>query len=169
MTEEAQAGAEAMSPGPEHELLKPFLGTFRAEVQLWMGPGDPMISAGTMTNEMVLGGRYLRQDYVGDATEGPFPNFAGYGFWGYNRLAGQFEGFWIDNASTMMQLETGAVDEAGKVWTMTSEMVHPEGGTVAKRTVITLKDDDHHSMESFFDREGQEFKAMEIQYSRSGS
>ena len=169
MTEDAQVGEEAMSPGPEHELLKPFLGKFRAEVQLWMGPGDPMVSSGTMTNTMVLDGRYLRQDYVGDATEGPFLNFAGYGFWGYNRTVGQFEGFWIDNASTMMQLETGDVDEAGKEWTMRSEMVHPEGGTMSKRTVIALEDVDHHSMESFFTREGQEFKAMEIRYSRAGS
>jgi hypothetical protein len=68
-----------------------------------------------------------------------------------------------------MQLETGSVDETGKIWTMTSEMVDPEGGTMSKRSVITLKDDDHHSMESFFTREGQEFKAMEIQYSRTDS
>ena len=84
-------------------------------------------------------------------------------------MAKRFEGYWIDNASTIMQLETGSVDETGKIWTMTSEMVDPEGGTMSKRSVITLKDDDHHSMESFFTREGQEFKAMEIQYSRSES
>ena len=39
---------------------------------------------------------------------------------------------------------------AGKEWTMRSELIHPEGGTMSKRTVITLEDDDHHSMESFF-------------------
>jgi hypothetical protein len=167
MTEEVQTGAEAMSPGPEHKLLKSFLGTFRAEVQLWMGPGDPMVSTGTMTNIMVLDGRYLRQKYVGDASEGPFPNFKGHGFWGYNRIANRFEGYWIDNASTIMQFETGSVDESGKVWTMTSEMVDPQGGTMSKRSVITLKDDDHHSIESFFTKEGQEFKAMEIQYERA--
>ncbi len=167
MTEEAQAGADAMSPGPEHDRLKPFLGTFRAEVKLWMGPGDPMVSTGTMTNTMVLDGRYLRQDYMGDPSEGPFPNFEGHGFWGYNGVAKRFEGYWIDNASTMMQFETGSVDESGKVWTMTSEMVDPQGGTMAKRSVITLKDQDHNSIESFFTREGQEFKGMEIQYRRA--
>jgi len=68
-----------------------------------------------------------------------------------------------------MQFETGSVDESGKAWTMTSEMVDPEGGTMSKRSVITLKDDDHHSMESFFTRQGQELKAMEIQYARAES
>ena len=169
MTEEAQAGADAMSPGPEHDRLKPFLGTFRAEVKLWMGPGDPMVSTGTMTNTMVLDGRYLRQDYVGDPNEGPFPKFKGYGFWGYTGMAKRFEGYWIDNASTVMQFETGSVDESGKIWTMTSEMVDPQGGTMAKRSVITLKDQDHNSIESFFTKKGQEFKAMEIQYSRAES
>ena len=169
MTEEAHAGAEVMSPGPEHELLKPFLGTFRAEVQLWMGPGDPMVSTGTMTNELVLDGRYVRQDYVGDPNDGPFPSFKGHGFWGYNRMARRFEGYWIDNASTIMQLETGSVDESGKVWTMTSEIVDSQGGTMSRRSVITLMDDDHHSIESFFTKEGKEFKAMEIQYERAES
>jgi hypothetical protein len=48
-------------------------------------------------------------------------------------------------------------------------MVDPEGGTMAKRSVITLRDDDHHSIESFFTRQGREFKAMEIQYTRAES
>ena len=30
-------------PGPEHELLKPFEGTFAADVKIWMGPGEPVI------------------------------------------------------------------------------------------------------------------------------
>ena len=85
----------------------------------------------------------------------------------YNGVTQEYEGFWVDNASTIMQFETGTVDESGRIWTMTSEMADPGGGRMARRSVITLEDEDHHSMESFFIREGKEFKGMEIRYTRS--
>ena len=43
----------------------------------------------------------------------PFPDFEGRGFWGYNKNPRQYEGFWIDTASTIMQTEFGEVDESG--------------------------------------------------------
>lgn len=160
--------AQMASPGNEHERLKPFEGTFKAEVRIWMGPGDPQVSTGTLVSSWDLGGRFLRQDYKGDQADGPFPDFEGRGYWGYNKLSGQYEGMWIDNASTVMQTEAGGVDESGKVWTMVGEMPNPQGeGTMTKRSVITLEDDDHHSMEMYFSSPEGEFKAMEIKYQRA--
>lgn len=168
MTDEAQTAPQGMpGPGPEHDRFGPFIGTFRAVVELWMGPGEPTVTTGTMVNTLDLGGRYLRQDYKGDPGEGPFPEFEGHGFWGYNTVTHHYESFWIDNASTMMQFELGSVDEGGKVWTMVSELADPRGGTMTKRSVITLLDDDHHTMESFFAKDGEEFKAMEMRYARA--
>lgn len=133
-----------------------------------MGPGDPMLSTGTIVNSMDLGGWFLRQEYTGDPNEEPFPSYEGRGFWGYNTVSGEYEGFWIDNASTFMQTERGDVDEDGKVWTMVGEMPDPEtGGLMSKRSVIVLLDDDHHKMETYFGRDGNEFKAMEITYRRA--
>ena len=158
----------APQPGEQHALLKPFEGKFRAVVKIWMGPGDPMVSAGTMINSFQLDGLYLHQDYVGDPNDGPFPEFKGKGYWGFNTVDGRYEGFWIDNASTMMQTEQGSVDESGRQWTMVSEMTNPMTGlTMQKRSVIRLIDDDHHSMETYFTMEGQEGKGMEIQYERA--
>ncbi len=52
---------------------------------------------------------------------------------------------------------------------MTSDQYHP--GTKApmeKRSLITLKDKDHHTMEMFFTGpDGTEMKGMEIQYTRA--
>lgn len=168
MTDQSTDMMAKMAPGAQHERLKSFEGKFKAKVRLWMGPGDPMESTGTMVNSMDLDGRYLRQDYKGDPSEGPFPNFVGHGYWGFNNITERFEGFWIDNASTMMQVEQGSVDAAGRVWTMKGEMADPStGGTMKKRTVITLQDDDHHKMEAYFDQGGNEFKTMEIEYERA--
>lgn len=164
-----EACVDMSAPVAAHERFEPFVGKFRAEVKLWMGPGDPMISTGMMTNTLDLGGRFLYQFYKGDPSEGPFPNFEGRGYWGYNTTSEKYEGFWIDSASTMMQQEFGDVDAAGKVWTMRGDMTCPQTKTaMKKRSVITLKDDDHHAMEMYFTGpDGNEAKAMEIQYERA--
>lgn len=156
-------------PGTEHARLAPFAGTFRATVKLYFGPGEPQISAGTMVNSWDLDGLYLHQSYTGDPAPPPFPAFVGRGYWGYNFSSGQYEGFWIDNGSSMMQTEQGQVDPSGKVWTMQSEFVHPANGQrIAKRSVIKLVDQDHHLMESWMTGpDGQESLTMEIDYRRA--
>ena len=170
MTETATTDFEAMAATTEdHDRLKPFEGTFRAEVKMWMGPGEPHISTGTMTNTFELGGRFLNQTYKGDPNEGPFPGFEGRGYWGYNTTDKRYEGVWMDTACTQMQTEQGQVDGSGKVWTMHGEMTCPQSGQLMKkRSVITLTDNDHHTMEMFWDMgDGNEFKGMEITYARA--
>ena len=168
MSDHSDAGADfaAMAaPTEEHAMMKPFEGTFAATVKMWMGPGEPAISTGTMVNALDLGDRFLKQTYTGDQAEGPFPNFAGRGFWGYNKVDAVWEGVWIDNASTVLQIERGSVE--GNVWTMRGEMTNPSTGQpISKKSVITLVDDDHHSMEMFFETPEGEMKGMEIQYVR---
>jgi hypothetical protein len=166
--EQAMSSGPMAGPGKEHERLRAFEGKFRAEVKLWMGPGDPMVSRGTMTNTMSLGGRFLEQVYEGDpGPGGAFPDFRGRGYWGFNAATRKYEGFWIDTASTFMQFETGDVDGSGKRWTMTGEMIGPDGKKIVKRSVITYEDRDRHSLEMFFGDGGKETKAMEIRYTRA--
>ncbi len=156
----------------EHELLKPFVGTFASTVTLWMGPGEPLVSTGTMTNTLVLGDRFLCQDYQGDPNDGPFSGFAGKGFWGYNTATSRFEGFWIDSCGTGMQLENGSVDESGRVWTMMGQSPDPQNphsnNTITKKSIITLIDNDHHTLEmSFQSPDGSWNKCMKIEYRRT--
>ena len=170
MSESTKTGGfEMPRAGKEHKLLEPFAGKFRAEVSIHMGPGEPQKSTGTMVNTFQLDNLYLHQEYQGDPAPPPYPAFLGRGYWGYNFSSKLYEGFWIDNASSMIQTETGTVDSADKVWTMTSEFQNPrDGKTIKKRSVISLVDHDHHSMESYMTgADGREFKTMEIQYVRA--
>ncbi|MDQ7014733.1 MAG: DUF1579 family protein [Planctomycetota bacterium] len=152
-----------------HERFKPFVGTFNAKVSMWMGPGDPMLSTGSMTNTLDLGGRFLHQVYKGDATDGPFPDFAGRGYWGYNTLTNRYEGFWIDTACTFMQTDEGQVDDTGKVWTSFGSMTDPSSGKpMRKRSIITLHDDNSHEMEMSFETAPDTWsKCMHIAYTRA--
>lgn len=154
-------------PGEPHAKLNPFEGTFTADVKIFMGPGETQNSTGKITNSWHVDGLYLHQDYQGDAVDGPYPSFAGRGYWGYNPSKNTYEGFWIDNASSMMQMESGNVDESGMIWEMHSSDTHPTTGKeFTKRTVITLVNNDSHTHESFMNMGEGEFKTMEITYSR---
>ena len=158
-----QACMQAAVPGEGHERLNQFEGTWRAVVKLWMAPGaEPMENAGTMTNSWQLDKRFLKQAYKQDDGQ-----FEGTGYWGFNNHTGEYEGLWIDTMSTGMMNETGSCDAAGKVWTMTGEADVP-GGKKAKKSVITVADENHHTMEMYFGGpDGGEFKVMEIQNTRA--
>ena len=60
MSDHAAECPQMVGPGAEHKLLEQFVGTWNAKVQLWMGPGDPMESTGSMANSMDLDGRFLK-------------------------------------------------------------------------------------------------------------
>jgi len=165
---QSDACAQMGAMTKEHELFKPFEGTFKAEVKMWMGPGDPMVMTGSMVNTLDLGGRFLKQVYKSDGCDGPFGDFQGRGWWGYNTVDKRFEGLWIDTACTIMQVEHGQVDSSGKKWTMKGSMSNPETGQpMGKRSVITLQDNDHHTMEMYFSTPEGEQKCMEIKYERA--
>ena len=167
---DADASFTPPEPGPEHRALQPFVGIFRATVSLYTVGPDPMVTYGEMTNRFRLGGFFLQQTFVGDLGPDGLSRFEGQGYWGYNQATGLYEGFWIDTASSIMQTETGSVDETGKIWTMTASLPHPEGGTIEKRAIISLIDDDHHTMESLMSFNGApETRTMFLDYVRTGA
>ena len=133
-TTEAASEFKLPAPGEKHACMKPLEGTFKSEVKMWMGPGEPTVSTGKMINSFHINGLFLHQDYAGDGTEGVFANFLGKGYFGYNSVLGCFEGFWIDISTDQMQLETGQVDESGKKWEMISEVSYPGSGAKIKKT-----------------------------------
>ena len=163
-----EQGFQLPQPGPKHELLRPFEGTFKAQVKMWTGPGDPMLSTGKIVSSFQVDGLYLHQEYTGDPSEGPFPSFIGRGYWGYNSTSGKFEGFWIDNASSAMQMETGTVDASGKVFEMHSEFLIPGTEiTMKKRSIFTVQNNDHNTIESFITpADSPEMMNMMIDYTR---
>jgi len=157
------AFAEMAAPAPEHRNLDVFVGEWDAEVKMWMGPGEPHVSHGVMVNAWVLGNRWVEQKY-----EGTGYDFKGQGLFGFNKTTGKYEGLWIDTCSTFMQTDTGDYDATSKTFTMTSRMLCPQSKEeMAKRSVIKVHSPDKHSMEMYFQAEGQpETKCMEITYTR---
>ena len=69
------AANQLPTPGPQHDLLKPFEGTFEAVVKIHAGQEEPIQTTGKLTSQFTLDGLYLEQHYIGDFVEGPFPTF----------------------------------------------------------------------------------------------
>lgn len=168
----AQAGALT----DEHELLKQFEGSWRSSLKMWMGgpiedggrPAEPMESAGMMKSELILGGRFLSQEYKDDNGM-----FEGRGLFGYNTVEKRWEGLWVDSMATFMMTERGSYDAATKTWTMSDEMLDPGSGhMMRKRSVLTVESESRHTMAMYFTplagkNEGVESKCMEIVYERA--
>jgi len=67
-------------PAPEHKILEKLAGVWEASVKLFMEPGkEPNLSKGTMTRKMIMDGRFLKEDYLGEYEGGKFTGLGLYG------------------------------------------------------------------------------------------
>lgn len=161
------AWQKAMTPGEQHaRLAEHFEGEWNVTTKVWMEPGaEPMVSTGTSSNKMILGGRQLQMEFSGTMMGMPF---MGIGYTGYDNTSGQYTGTWTDNMSTATMRSTGSYDAETDTYTFTTEMLDPmTGAMVPVREVIRVADGDHHTMEMFETRDGAEQRTMLIEYSRA--
>lgn len=163
-----EAWQKAATPGAQHQqLIEQFAGQWDATITMWMDPAAaPMIETGTSTNTAVLGDRHLRMDYSGQFMGQPFD---GVGYSGYNNVTGKYFSSWMDNTSTGLHVTHGDYDDASQTYTYRSEMpdmMNP-GSTVPVREVVKVVDADHHVIEWFETRDGEERKTMQIEFTRA--
>jgi len=160
---------KAGEKGPAHEFLALFAGEFDAVTRMWWDPAaEPMQSKGSCTNTMVMDGRFLKTEYSGDMMGIPFSGFALTGFDNNKKL---FTNVWVDSMSTGIAPAFGNLDRTGTVMTLVGQMDEPNTGEMGKfyKQVFRLIDEDHHVMEMWEILYGDEFKAMEIEYTRKKS
>jgi len=105
-------------PGPEHEPLKAFAGTWELTV-------DGVKEKGSAEFKTILGGRFLIED-----TKLPFGDFTmeWHGVYGYDRTKKQYTGIWVDNANNTTVSSTGEADKTGRAFTFRGEQQNPGGG-----------------------------------------
>jgi hypothetical protein len=161
---------EYMTLNENHELLKSFAGVWKTESKMWMAPNtQPETSQGTSDNRMILNGHYLEQNFTGTAMGGPYE---GRGIMGYDNMKKEFTTLWFDNMGTGIMKGSSKYDPATKTFTETGTMSCPVSNETNRwyKSVITLIDADHYKYESYMkDEKGQEFKGMEVNYTRAQS
>jgi hypothetical protein len=161
-----EAWMKAGAPGEPHKLLKRFEGRWEAASKFWMAPGaPPMEEKGRMTCRIILGGRFLTQEFRGKWMG---MEFQGIGYFGHDNVKKKYVGFWIDSMGTGVMTSEGSLAEGGKALNMAGSYSDPvKGGTKTMRMVTTFIDEDHFRDEGFEEGpDGKEFKNMEIVYTR---
>jgi hypothetical protein len=155
------------TPGDIHKMMAKSVGNWTADISMWMAPNtQPMNSTGEMKNEMILGGRYLKGTNTGNFMGMPFE---GISTTAYDNSKKIFLNNWIDNMGTGMMNLTGTWDAATNSITFTGNMLDPASGKdVAVREILKFVDDNHQTMEMYANAGtgGQEFKTMEIKFTR---
>ncbi len=170
----AEGGEDAMmakwmelaTPGPHHEMMAKSVGKWMTESTFWMTPdAEPMVSKGTASQELALGGRYLMETYSGTMMGMPFE---GHGMWGYDNASGKHMGIWTDNMSTtMMYSEGGCEDHCNKITLIGTYVDGMTGAMKTSKVVSEVIDDDHASVTMYEVMEdGTEFKNGVIMYTR---
>jgi len=153
-------------PGPEHTLLEPLAGTWRAECKLWTDPNQPaQVSEGTLVRKPVMGGRFIQEEFTGKMMDKPFQ---GTGQIGYDRAKQKYVTSWIDSMDTALHVSYGTYEPSTKTWTFTSEDKCPITGLPVKmRDTLRIISPNEEHME-MFKQLGQEkeMKTMEIRLTR---
>ena len=165
--EQMEQWAKMSSPSENHKVLEAFTGKWDYTMKMWMkADSQPQESKGTSDNHWMYEGRFLVQDTKGEAMGKPFE---GMGIIGYDNMREEYNFGWIDNMSTSMMVATGQYDPATKTLTESGTFACPMTGEKnrAMRSVWKIIDADHHSYEMYSTSEGQEFKMMEIMYTRA--
>lgn len=160
-----QIWMEYMTPGPMHEMMAKGVGDWNTISKFWMDPaGEPMLVEGTGKTEMILGGRYQQSTHksmmMGMPTEGIF-------LMGYDNATEEFTAVWIDNIGTGTAVAKGRYDESTNSISLDGTMVDPMSKQEMNfREVLKFLDNDHHQLEMYMEYNGQEFKSMEIEFTR---
>jgi hypothetical protein len=154
------------TPGEAHHLLDPKVGQWTMKVIMYMPGAPPMESTGTSEMKWILDGRYLE-----DTTEGSFQGmpFHGRGLTAYDNLKKTYVTSWVDNMGTGISTGEGTWDAASKSFRYSAETPDVLADKyVPARTVETLVDADHWTVESFSaGPDGKEMKMMRIEYARA--
>lgn len=105
------------TPGENHRKLGFFVGKWRTESKLWpMGPGtEPTVTTGSSEKKMLLGGRFLEEEFTGELMG---MRMTGIGLTGYDNYAKKYLSFWFDDMNTTVTTMEGSFDRDGKVLTM---------------------------------------------------
>ncbi len=152
----------AGAPGAAHKALDAFAGDWKAEVKCWMEPDAPAsVSQATSKARLILGGRFLEEEFHGEMMGKPF---TGRCLLGFDNTKQKFRSVWVDDINTAMMTSEGKGENGYKVITLEGKADCPGTGQkdISIRQVFRVLNADKHVLEMAHDGR----KSMEITYTR---
>jgi hypothetical protein len=157
--------AKLATPGEPHKQLASLAGSWTTKTKEWMEPGKPpMESSGTCDFKMLLDGRFLQQEFIGDMMGQPY---SGIGISGYDNLRKRYVATWIDTMGTGIFTMEGTASADGKTITLKGQHDEPGGGHMTHRAVWKIVDSNIQTFDMYGTHQGgKEMKVIEITYTR---
>ncbi len=153
------------TPGAAHKMLASMAGSWTTKIKSWCEPNKPpMESTGACEQKMVLGRRFLQQEFTGEMMGSPF---TGIGVTGYDNHTKKYVSTWMDSMGTAILFFEGTASADGKTITQECRYDDPIKGPMKWRSVTRIVDDNTHVFEMYgSDKSEKEEKMMEITYTR---
>jgi hypothetical protein len=152
------------TPGASHKAMESLVGTWDAKSRMGMETGNVMEESGTSEQKMVLGGRFLQQEFSGRMMGAPF---TGIGYTGYDNHKQRYVSTWMDSMSTAVLFFEGTASPDGKTVTQESAHDDPVRGPMKWRSVTRIVDANKNIFEMYGIYEGdKQEKMFEITYTR---
>jgi hypothetical protein len=158
---------EASAVTFRHELLHSMQGTWKVESKFWMNPKKaPEISKGTAKNTLVLGGRFVRQEF---SSKMMGKKFTGIGYTGYDNLKKAYVSNWMDNFSTQIMQSQGYYNVKQNAIVFRGKIDCPyKKQQIATREVLKFVNKKHMIFTMFMTSPGKpEVKSFEIKYTKN--
>lgn len=177
MQEMMKKWLEVASPGPHHERLAPFAGSWKTTTKIWlMGPKlEASVFEGRSTVKWVLDRRFLQEEFESETVmpqaDGGMKKvpWEALGLMGYDNFQNLYVATWADSLGTQLLTMRGAMDPAGKTLTMYGRMDEPMlgvfGRTVKYKTEILSRDKRRLSIYDL--HAGDDYKVIEVTYERA--
>ena len=155
---------EMPEPTEHHKVLMEDVGTWDAEMKIWMGGPDtePMVEKGSETNRM-LGGFWLISNFKGSFGG---MEFQGLGTFGYDPKTEKYVGSWMDSNSPNISHMEGTYDKSSKTMTMKMASTGMDGQPQEGKSV-TVRTGKDTRLFTMYQKAGDDYvKQMEIKYTR---
>jgi hypothetical protein len=160
-----KAWMKYMTPGPMHEMMAKWNGTWTEEMTMWEIPGaEPKKYTAKVENKMIFGNRYQEGIHTGVFNGMPFE---GRSILGFDNAKRMFVSTWYDNMGTGIMKMQGKYSEDIKTINFSGVTVDPETGReMRSREIFKIIDDNTQHMEFYTTKDGKETKTMEIKFTR---
>ena len=160
-----EAMAAAGTPGAPHEVLTSRAGRWKVDGKTWMAPGtEPMPMVATARTEVILGGRYVVEEFKSDFMGQPFE---GRLTQGYDNVTQRYWSMWTDSMSTSCWVSYGTEVSPGVIEFRgtANDILTPNGRPT--RMTTSMNEDGSYTMRMYDTRDGsEEFQSMELHYTR---
>jgi hypothetical protein len=117
--------------GPMNEVLRQREGTWDVTMEIRASPNSArIVSKGTQTNKLAVGGVWLVSDFEGEIGRHPLN---GHAITGFDPQKSKYEGVWVDSAGRHITLVEGTYNSSKKTFQTTSL----ENDTNGKANAVT--------------------------------